>query len=158
LQGRHPAGDTKPAAETASAAGPKAIDIPTTPKGAPHWPNYTALAEEAIAKLATVADVNAWEALNKPHYAGKAAEIKIENRLKQRRAGLQSPAAGPDESDAAGIYADIEAEAKEVAGKAAVDEWFARANLQGRLKVLKGMDAALFEKAIVLIDERTLAG
>ena len=62
-----------------------AVVVPRTAKGGEHWPNYV---DAVAADLERWSDIDAWEALNKPTYAGKAIEGKVLQKVRARRVAL----------------------------------------------------------------------
>ena len=87
--------ESAPAAAAENAPPALLVPIPRTPGGKEHWPNYAAACAEAIARIADEAGLDAWIDANKPSYATRAIEAKIERHLAGRRAEL-AKAAQPD--------------------------------------------------------------
>lgn len=62
------------------------IPVPNGRNGKPHWGNYMALSEQAIGKLTTGKQLEAWEDANKPSYAEmKVVVAKVAQMLEARR-------------------------------------------------------------------------
>lgn len=142
----------------------KPIKVPTTLKGAVHWPNYAPMCFEEIAKLVDEADIADWIEANKPTYQNKTAEIAIENRIRQRRAQLGIPdprdtapppsitlPGGPDMTDAEFLNA-VTIQMATMSTDADVVKWCANPTVIDRMDAIRQRDKPLWNQVRSVVD------
>lgn len=163
----------EPKAPPAAKAAHVAVVIPKTPKGAPHWPNYGNLLFGEIATLADAADIEGWIAVNKPNYAGKAVEIAVDNRLRQRRQALglesipgdppQTAAPPADDAPPAGAMTDgeflnsVTIQMQTMNTDEEITAWSAGASVRAIMLGLRKANPEMFQKVCDVIDARRVA-
>lgn len=140
-----------PAAPEASPnvpASQQTLAVPMTAAGAPHWGRYLAAAEKVIATFQTAAEADEWLAYNRPTFAGKAVEPKINALL----AGRATPDAGPDK-DAEWVQA-AERDLEAMSGWDDVLIWSRNAAVKATVERLKAGRPALADQLRAFIERR----
>ena len=136
----------------------KAIEVPKTPKGAPHWPNYGVLVQAEINDLKDTADIDDWIAVNKPTYHSKTTEIAIENWIDahKRELGIAPPREKLLQQSPAEIIDGISIKMRTFETDEQITEWASNFNIRAMMAGLRKDDPATFKAVCEVIDGRRI--
>ena len=131
----------------------KPIEVPKTPKGQPHWPNYLPLAKAEIVRLPTEADIDEWITVNQPQYKGKAVEIGIDNTIRDRRASIK--AKGGRVETNTDLISRVRREVEALKDMKEFDAWQV-GDIRPIIVKLRADDPDAFNLCLSIIDDRRL--
>lgn len=116
-----PAQEAGEAGQGGEQQAPEPMPVPSTPGGKPHWPHYRAQLKDVAANIGTVAELDAWVAVQRAATGDKAIWSGIDADIATRRAELSPP---PPKRDQDSVWAESAVgEIRAMSARPQITEW-----------------------------------